>query len=51
MAGKPAPAFGFAAAVSILPAGSFMGHFRQGTAVPGNLFSESPRAHWREPAQ
>jgi hypothetical protein len=37
-------AFDFAAAVSILPAGSSTGHFRQGTAVPGNAPSDLPRS-------
>jgi hypothetical protein len=36
-------AFGFAAVVSTLPAGPFTAHLRQGTAVPGNPFSEFQR--------
>jgi hypothetical protein len=51
MAAEATAAFGFAAVVSTLPAGSSMGHFREGTAVPGNPFSEFPRAHWRGPAR
>ena len=47
MAVEPTAAFGFAALVSTLPAGSFMAHFRQGTAVPGNLLGEFPRARRR----
>ena len=43
MAVEPTAAFRFAAVVSTLPDGSFMAHFRQGTAVPGNPFSEFER--------
>jgi len=44
MAGKPIAAFALVAVVSTLPAGSFTGHFRQGTAVPAILFSEFQRS-------
>ena len=44
MAAEAAAAFGFAAVVSTLPAGSPTGHFRQGTAVPGNPFADFPRS-------
>ena len=44
LAGKPLAASPIVAVVSLLPAGSFMGHFRQGTAVPGSLLSEFPRS-------
>jgi hypothetical protein len=44
MAGKPLATFPIVAVVSLLPAGSFTGHFRQGTAVPGSLFSEFSRS-------
>jgi hypothetical protein len=43
MAAKPAAAFGLGAMVSTFPAGSFMAHFQQETAVPGNPFSEFQR--------
>jgi hypothetical protein len=48
---EPIAAFGFAAVVSTLPAGSLTGHLRQGTAVLGNLFSEFLHARWQGPAQ
>ena len=44
MAVEPIAAFVFAAVVSTLPARTSTGHSRQGTAVPGNLFSQFPRS-------